>query len=448
LNLGVLFRRKVLRSRPEDVHYGWSELLGDLSGGVIAALIALPYGLAMASLMGLPPVLGIFTSILTAPFIALLGRNPVLIGGTASATVPFIALASRSQGVGGAAKVAIVSSVFMMGFALLRWGRHIMKVPHAVVSGFSCGIGALMLISQSDVILGVQSPLTSARGPYVYFGQLVAVLRHIGETRWVPLVLGLTVIVAADLAGRWSPRAPAPLIGVALALAIAQIFGFHENVVGRLPRGLPDFVGFSWSPRDVFTVLPSAFGLAFVSAVNILMTSRVVEHFRGRHKRMKTSDADAELGAYGIANVVGGLFGAPPSVGIPARSLAVVRCGGTTRLSNLFHGIILAAVLWVSTGVVAQIPLAALAGVTAWMGIGLLNWSAWKRLPKMSRTDAAAFLSTAAIVLINAVLAVAVGCAFYVLRALYLKLTRPERPAPPGGSEVLETPPAVAAAGQ
>ena len=78
-------------------------------------------------------------------------------------------------------------------------------------------------------------------------------------------------------------------------------------------------------------MLPAALGLAFVSAVNILITSRVVEHFRGRHKRMKPADADAELSAYGMANICGGMFGAPPSVGIPARSLAVVRCGGTTR---------------------------------------------------------------------------------------------------------------------
>src|ERR1700692_4457273 len=106
--------------------------VGDCFGGVIAALIAIPYGLAMASLMGLPPVLGVFTSILTAPVIALLGRNPVLIGGTASATVPFIALAVRHQGIGGAAKVSIVASVIMMGFCVMRLGRHITKVPHAV----------------------------------------------------------------------------------------------------------------------------------------------------------------------------------------------------------------------------------------------------------------------------------------------------------------------------
>ena len=138
--------------------YGWQQLAGDCSGGAIAALIALPYGLAMASLMGLPPVLGIFTSILTAPIIALLGRNPVLIGGTASATVPFIAAAVRNQGVGGAAKVSIVASVIMMAFCVLRLGRHITRVPHAVVSGFSCGIGAMMLVSQLDIIGSLTDP--------------------------------------------------------------------------------------------------------------------------------------------------------------------------------------------------------------------------------------------------------------------------------------------------
>src|ERR1022692_4888486 len=94
------------------ISYSRSQFAGDCFGGVIAASIALPYGLAMASLMGLPPVLGVFTSILTGPITALLGRNPLLIGGTASATVPFVAMAVRQQGLGGAAKVSIVASVF------------------------------------------------------------------------------------------------------------------------------------------------------------------------------------------------------------------------------------------------------------------------------------------------------------------------------------------------
>ena len=128
--------------------YDWKSLMGDSFGGVIAALIALPYGLAMASLMGLPPALGLFTSLLTAPITALLGRNPVLIGGTSTVTVPFIAMAVKQQGVGGAAKVTLVAAVAMLAFSVLRLGRYISKVPQAVVSGFSCGIGGMMIVSQ------------------------------------------------------------------------------------------------------------------------------------------------------------------------------------------------------------------------------------------------------------------------------------------------------------
>ena len=381
------------RGTPRGTGYGWPQIVGDFSGGAIAALIALPYGLAMASMMGLPPVLGIFTSVLTAPIIALLGRNPVLIGGTASATVPFIAAAVRSQGIGGAAKVSMVASVIMMAFCVMRLGRHITRVPHAVVSGFSCGIGGMMLISQLDIILGVRSPYTQAASSTL--GQAVAVWDRLAGVRMGPLALGLTVILAATLAARLSPRAPAPLIGVGLAILLARLFGMREQEVGALQTSIP-------------------------------ITSRVVEHFRGRHKRMKASDADTELGAYGIANLVAGMFGAPLSVGIPARSLAVVRCGGSSRLANLLHAVFLMGILYLGTGFVARIPLPALAGVTAWMGLCLLDWSAWRRLPKMSRVDAAAFLATAGCVLcVNAVLAVAVGCALYGIQGAYVRWIRP-----------------------
>jgi sulfate permease, SulP family len=415
------------------VRYSWARLLGDCSGGVIAALIALPYGLAMASLMGLPPVLGVFTSIFTAPVIALLGRNPVLIGGTASATVPFIALAARQRGLAGAATLCVLASLIMILFWLLRVGRHITRVPHAVVTGFSCGIGGMMLISQLDVIFGVTSPFTRSAGSTL--GQLAAVLDRLGDARAVPLILGLTVIVAATLAARLSPHAPAPLIGVVLAIAIGRFFGLREKEVGTLPAMWPHAVAIGWSLKTVLDTLPAAFALAFVSSVNILITSRVVEHFRGRHKRMTPADADAELGAYGLANLGAGFFGAPLSVGIPARSLAVVRCGGTTPVANLLHAAVLVVILWLGSGFVAHIPIPALAGVTAWMGLCLLDWSAWRRLPKMTRVDAVAFLATVlAVITVNAVLAVAIGCSVYGLHAGWVRLFRPP------GIPDLETP--------
>jgi MFS superfamily sulfate permease-like transporter len=382
-----------------------------VSGGLIAALIALPYGLAMAALMGLPPVLGLFTSLLTAPITALLGRNPVLVGGTSSVTVPFIAAAVQQQGTGGAAKVSLVAAVFMMIFCTLRLGRHIGKVPVAVVSGFSCGIGGMMVISQLRTILGLKSEAFG--GSMVT--QLLNVMGQIGQMRAAPFLLAVLVMAVSAAAAWRHPKAPAPLLGVGLALLASQALGLHEKEVGFLSLELPPFAGFAWRPPDVWTVLPQGLALAFVASVNILLTSRVVEHFRGRHRPLKGTDADAELGAYGIANVAAGIFGAPVSVGIPARSLANVRCGGTTRMSNVAHAAVLAAVLGLGSGVLAHIPLAALAGVTAWMGFCLLDWSTWRRLPRMRWVDGTAFLVTAlGVLMVNAVAAVAAGCAIYL----------------------------------
>ncbi len=411
------------------ITYTWRAFGGDVSGAIVAALIALPYGLAMASMMGLPPVLGLVTSVATAPITALLGRNPVLIGGTASATVPFIAQAVHAQGQGGAAKVCMVASVFLLIFCFLRLGRFISKVPQPVVTGFSCGIGAMMVLSQLGIMLGVKAVVDRTSNNMLY--QSWQVLSRIGETQSSAVIVSGVVIVLALLCTRFFPKAPAPLIGVLGAVAIAVAFHLHQREVGRLPLEIPPFAGFSWTPADVFSVIPAAAGLAFVSAVNLLVTSRVVEHFRGRHRPGKRADADSELGAYGVANMVAAVFAAPMSVGIPARSLASVRCGATTRVSNLLHAGFILAFIWLGGSYISHIPIPALAGVTAYIGICLLEWGTWRRLPKMSSVDALGFLTTAAATLVvNAVLAVAIGCSFYVLRAAYCRLIHPPRTTP------------------
>jgi SulP family sulfate permease len=409
------------------LHYSWRALLGDLFGGLIAALIAIPYGLALASMMGLPPVLGLVTSIVSAPITAVLGRNPVLIGGTASATVPFIAHAVQLQGLGGAAKVCIVASVFMMAFGLMRLGRHIQRVPQPVVTGFSCGIGAMMVLSQLATMTAVSTSLDRTSNNLLY--QSWQILSHVSQAHFGAVAISAIVIAAAFAAAHFVPHAPAPLIGVVAAVGAAAALGIHEKEIGKLPFEMPPFAGFAWSPADVVNVLPAAFGLAFVSSVNILITSRVVEHFRGRHKHLKRADADAELGAYGIANVVAGMFAAPMSVGIPARSLASVRCGGSTRLSNIFHAVFILGFLGLGGQYISRIPVPALAGVTAYIGLRLLEWSTWRRLPRMRRVDAFAFLATAtAVLMVNAVLAVAIGCSLYAVRYVYRRFIRPVAP--------------------
>lgn len=396
--------------------YSWSALGGDLSGGFIASLIAFPYGLAMAVAMGLPPVLGVYTSILTAPITALLGRNAVLIGGASSVTIPFIAVAVRAQGIGGAAKVSLVAAVLMLVISTLRLGRYIMKIPTPVMAGFSCGIGGMMVVSQLHTILGLLPPRTPAPGE-----QLIDAISRMGSANLITLAIAAVVAIGATVSARINKKLPAPLIGIAAAFLLSKITGWQSKEVGWLPAALPPFAGFSWAPSDVLNVVPAGFGLAIVTSVNLLVTSRVVEHFRGMHKAMKKTDADQELGAYGIANLVSSIFGAPMSVGIPARSLANVQCGGSTRLSNLVHAGFLLLFVVEGANIIAHIPVAALAAVTAWMGARLMEWSTWRRLPKMRLTDSSAFLLTAtSAIFLNAVFAVMIGCACYGLHYVWV----------------------------
>lgn len=278
-----------------------------------------------------------------------------------------------------------------------------------------------MFLSQLGVMLGVKAVVDRTSNNVLY--QSWQVLSHVAETQWSALIISAAVIVAAFLTAKFVPRAPAPLIGVLASVAVAFLFGLHQREVGKLPLEVPPFVGFAWTPADVLKVIPAAFGLAFVASVNILLTSRVVEHFRGRHTHLKISDADGEIGAYGIANMVAGVFAAPMSVGIPARSLASVRSGGVTRMSNIFHGLFILGFVILGNDYISHIPIPALAGVTAYIGICLLEWSTWRRLKRMRRVDALAFLGTAmAVLVVNAVLAVGLGCSLYLMRYLYHRM--------------------------
>ena len=138
--------------------YSWKTFTGDFFGGLIAALIALPYGLAMATLMGLPPIMGLFTSLLTCPITFLLGRNPVSHRRHRHRYRSLHCQSVADYGIAGAAKISLIASIFMMIFSVLRWGRYILQVPHSVVSGFSCGIGAMMIVAQLKTILGLSIP--------------------------------------------------------------------------------------------------------------------------------------------------------------------------------------------------------------------------------------------------------------------------------------------------
>src|SRR5262249_42751624 len=156
------------------------------------------------------------------------------------------AAAVRAQGIGGAAKVCLTASVFLMIFCVLRLGRHVAKVPHAVVSGFSCGVGAMMVILQLRTLLGL--PAATGEGSSSPMGQLASGMAMLGQPRWEPLLLGMIVVAGAAASARMWPRSPAPLLGVGLAVVVAAMLGWRERPLGQVTLTLPPFAGFTWQP--------------------------------------------------------------------------------------------------------------------------------------------------------------------------------------------------------
>ncbi len=114
--------------------------------------------------------------------------------------------------------------------------------------------------------------------------QLARAVLHLGDARWQPVLLAAVAILVSTVAARTSPHLPAPLLGLLAALACARLPRISEAEVGTLRVELPRWPLSSGDRRTVLDVLPSACGLAFVIAVNILLTSRAVDHFRGRHR--------------------------------------------------------------------------------------------------------------------------------------------------------------------
>jgi hypothetical protein len=235
------------------LHYSWRALVGDLFGGLIAALIAIPYGLALASMMGLPPVLGLVTSIVSAPITAVLGRNPVLIGGTASATVPFIAHAVQLQGL--AARRSLHG----------RFGFHDGLQSAAPGPSYSDGAAArghrlLMRHRRDDGALPAchddggkdgyrshveQSAVSELADP---FACGPGASRRVGHQR---------VRNCGGVCGRafFSARSGAFDRCLCRGGAGGGI-GHHEQEIGRLPFEIPPFAGFAWTPADVVTCFP------------------------------------------------------------------------------------------------------------------------------------------------------------------------------------------------
>ena len=395
-----------MSDNPRRPAWSWNIVRGDFFGGVSAGVVALPLALAFGVASGLGPVAGLYGAIATGIVAAVFGGTPVQITGpTGPMTLVVAGIVATNTLPSGAVNLPdVVAAVVLAGLlqialGLFRIGAYIRYVPYPVISGFMTGIGVIIIVQQLFPMLGAESPSSQ---PLAILSQL----QLLGGNIKLPAVVlsGLTIATVFILP-RFTKAVPASLVALVALTALAMLLALEVSVIGKIPSGLPSVVMPSFDFQRLPPLLAAAIQLAFLGAIDSLLTSLVADNLtRTQH------DSNRELVGQGLGNIAAGLIGGIPGAGATMRTVLNVEAGGRSRLSGVIHGLFLAAVLLGLSGLVQHVPHPVLAGLLVAVGIGIIDYRGISHLLKVPRSDA--FLMLFVLVLTvctNLIIAVAAG---------------------------------------
>jgi len=317
----------------------------------------------------------------------------------------------------------LFATVVLMGLiqifvGVMRWGKFIQLVPHPVMLGFVNGLAIVIFLAQMGQF---QVPGSAEGGGH-----------GMANGEWLSgmplfLMLGLVVLTMAIIwvMPKITNAIPAPLAGIGIVAAIVIGFGLDVPLVGDLASiegGLPPFhipmVPFTWETFEI--ILPFALILAAIGLIESLLTLNLVGEMTG-----KRGGASQECLAQGAANTITGFFGGMGGCAMIGQSMINVKSGGRTRVAGIAAALFLLAFILFASGLIEQIPLAALVGVMFMVVIGTFAWNSLRILRKVPRTDAfVTILVTIVTVATDLATAVVVGVIVSALAYAWSNATR------------------------
>jgi SulP family sulfate permease len=412
--------------------YSWRLFLGDALAGVTVALVALPLSLAIAIASGATPRAGLVTAIIGGFLISMLGGSRVQIGGPTGAFIVVVAGVIEQFGFDGLLLATLLAGIILVVAGLVGAGRFIALVPEPVVEGFTVGIALIIAVSQLKDLLG----LSSAHVPADLVHGLPALWSARSGVNPSALIVGLLSIAGIALLRHRLPWFPGSLLVIACASAAAALVPLPVDTIysrfGALPSGLPSPSIPHVSVARISELLPSAFVIAFLAAVESLLSAIVADRMvGGRHR------SGAELLAQGASNLVSPLFGGLPATGAIARTATNVRAGGRTPVAGMVHALTILlfslGAAWLA-GYLAMPALAGLLILTAWLMSEPTRWAERMRLRAGDRT---LFFTTMILtVASNLTIAIAVGTGAGLALRLLRREVEPEEWTPADRSKL------------
>ena len=383
----------------------------EVLSGLTVALALVPEAVAFSFVAGVHPLVGLYAAFIVGLITAAIGgRRGMISGATGALAVVMVALVAK-HGVEYLFATVVLMGIFQILAGVFRLGKFIRLVPHPVMLGFVNGLAIVIFLAQLS-----QFQVPGPDDAKVWMTGL-------------PLIIMLGLVVLTMLIIWGMPKItniiPAPLAGIAIVAAIVIFFSIDVPRVGDLASikgGFPEFhipiVPLTMETFEI--ILPFSLILAAIGLIESLLTHNLVGEITGRR-----GGASQECIAQGLANTVTGFFGGMGGCAMIGQSLINVKSGGRTRLSGLSAALFLLAFILVGSGLIEQIPLAALVGVMFMVVIGTFAWQSLVILRRIPLTDALVMgLVTVVTVISDLAVAVIVGVIVSALAYAWNNATR------------------------
>lgn len=405
-----MIRQYITDLQAEFKGYNGKRLGQDLLSGLTVTAVALPLALAFGVSSGATAAAGLITAIIAGLVIGMLsGASYQISGPTGAMTAILVSLVAK-YGMQGVFVAGVLSGVILLVCGIFKFGRLVSFIPAPVITGFTSGIAIIIALGQIDNFFGVTSTGENALqkvGSYFTDGF---------QPNGMAVLFGaLVMLIMIVWPKKWNAKCPSSLVGIIVAVILNLVLKCDVAVVGEIPKTL--FLDERLNPTDIpwrelqNFVMP-ALSIAALGMIESLLCGASAGRMKG-----EKLNADRELVAQGIGNILIPFFGGVPATAAIARTSVAIKAGEQTRLTSVFHSAGLLLSMFLLAPVMSQIPLAALAGVlmmTAWR---MNEWDGIRYIfSKKIKTAIAQFLITmAATVVFDLTVAIVIGVVFSIL---------------------------------
>ena len=350
----------------------------DLLSGLTVALALVPEAVAFSFIAGVGPLVGLYAAFFVCLITGIFGGRPGMISGATGALAVVMVTLVAVHGI-----EYLFAAVVLMGFiqmlaGLFKLGRFARLVPHSVMLGFVNGLAIVIFLAQMSHF--------KVGGHWMVGSQLGMMLGLVGLT--------MAIIYFLPKLTKAIPSSLAAIVVITLLVKLLHIDTKSVIDLASIKGGLPQF-HFPMVPFNIETlriILPYSCILAAVGLIESLMTLQLVDEITETRGRM-----NRECAAQGLANVVTGFFGGMGGCAMIGQSMINVKSGGRQRLSSISAALFLLFFIVVSSRLIEQIPIAALAGVMMMVVVGTFEWSSFRILRKIPRSDAFVLILVSAV---------------------------------------------------